>query len=93
MSRQTFGVFAGAYLRGDKRRAFLIHVCEVDDQGAVTRVLCGRVKPENICNDVRSPSSGQPSTCVTCRRLANGVKPGTPLGTIIRRGEEGGAMR
>ena len=67
---QTFGVLAGAYLRSDKRRAFLIHVCEVDDDGHVIRVLCGRVKPDNICNDDQSPSAGAAPTCTTCRRLA-----------------------
>ena len=68
----THGVLAGAYLRGDKRGAFLTHVvARVDGENwAGARVLCGRVAIESINDDERAPSYSEraPATCQVCAR-------------------------
>ena len=56
------GVLAGAYLRGDTRRAFLIHAT------IGGHALCGRVADENLCLDPHAPGAAGPATCTACLR-------------------------
>jgi hypothetical protein len=67
------GVYAGAYLRGDRRNAFLVHVVELSGSGVPVRALCGRVKPENLCEDPFAPGAAGPATCPTCLKRAKGA--------------------
>lgn len=65
---ETREVLAGAYLRSDDRRAFLSHAVEVEGIRPV-RVLCGRVKPDNICDASAAPESIDTlPTCPVCAR-------------------------
>lgn len=76
MTVETRGVLAGAYLRGDDRRVFLTHAVEVEpvtsefgDYTSPVRVLCGRVKPDNICDASADPAGiTKAPTCPTCAR-------------------------
>lgn len=66
MSRyETRGVLAGAYLRGDDRRAYLTHVYDTTTR----TVLCGKVKPDNTSEDPHGTTDfASEATCKTCAR-------------------------
>lgn len=67
---QTYPVYASAYPRkhwakGSKAEC-LTHAVEADEAGALVRVLCAKVKLDNICdNDLQQITDDEP-TCKTC---------------------------
>jgi hypothetical protein len=63
---ETRAVLAGAYLPGS-RASYLTHAVEVDEHGNELRVLCPRVKLENLADKFAS-STTKPPTCTTCAK-------------------------
>jgi hypothetical protein len=67
---ETRGVLAGAYLgksgalRGQTARS---HSVEIGEDGWEVRVLCGKVKVDNMV-DAGAGGTGDPPTCATCLR-------------------------
>jgi len=59
------GVLAGAYA-SQKLDSLLTHAVEVDEAGNDVRVLCSRVKLENICD----LNEGERPTCPVCAKRA-----------------------
>lgn len=65
---ETWDVLAGAYLgKSPRLDSCLTHAVEVDANGDPVRVLCGRVKLENLCQQI---PEGDPITCKTCAKRA-----------------------
>jgi hypothetical protein len=64
---KTFHLSGGVYKGGAKLSEALSHACEVDAKGFPTRVLCGKVKLENVCEDPLSSTDETP-TCGTCAK-------------------------
>lgn len=62
----TREVLAGAYVSKGLASA-LSHAVEFDASGNEVRVLCGRVKVENLADSYASDESAKP-TCATCAR-------------------------
>ena len=59
---ETRQVLAGAYRTGLKGHALLSHVAEVQEDGNVLRVLCGRVQIDSLAD----PCAGDPNDDPTC---------------------------
>jgi hypothetical protein len=70
---KTFALSGGAYLTQKALENLKTHACEVNAEGFAVRVLCGRVKLENVCNDLNALPTDQTPTCAACaRKLAKG---------------------
>lgn len=55
------------YSRHMAARTMLSHAVEIDDEGREVRVLCGRVKLENLADPCAGDANARP-TCGVCAR-------------------------
>jgi hypothetical protein len=71
------GVLAGAYKESNPK-SYLRHVCEFGADGFATRVLCSRVKLDNICDDMYDGCASEDLSTATCpvcaKRYAKEIK-------------------
>ena len=71
MAYETRAVLSGAYAgKSPKLDHCLTHVVELDADGTETRVLCRRVRLENIADTYSATAAelAEPATCPTCAR-------------------------
>lgn len=67
---RAFGVLAGAYPTAKQDQTFLYHACEVNAEGFPIRVLCNKVKLENINEDPTVSRAVDMTTCTVCAKRA-----------------------
>lgn len=63
MKIETRAVLGAAYLSSPSAK--LTHAAEIDEAGAITRVLCGRVNPEHLADPCAADTGAMP-TCPRC---------------------------
>jgi hypothetical protein len=68
LKTKTFFLSGGAYVNQKKLDEAKTHACEVNEEGFAVRVLCGKVKLENVCNDLNALPADQTPTCEACAR-------------------------